>query len=1140
MIRSLTCSIAVAFAFTGANVVAQPTTFARASTVEIRAHPKGAPALARTETTALQRHVTVAAKHAPMADVLREIDKQAKLGLSYSPKVVPASRRITVDLKDVSAQEALETVLRGTGIRIGTGAKGQVVLMPASNDLSLADSVSGEIGGYVLEVTTKTPVPNATVLVVGTNIRQLTRSDGSFRIGNVPPGAYSLRVTRLGYQPSEGRALVKIGSTTNVQLEVTPVPVKLNDVITTSTGSQKRLEIGNSIASIKADSIVAHSPVRNLADLIAARAPGVEVMTTSGTVGAGSRIRVRGIGRVSGSNDPILIIDGVRAEADFSQGFKQFNLANTGAPFNSSATSRFDDIDPNSIESIDILKGPSAATLYGSDAANGVIVIRTKSGKAGPARWTFFADRGNMKIKSVFSDSYTGYGNSSVNGPGAPCTLVQVTQGYCAGIDSVTHFNPLNSKATTPFGTGFRSSLGAQVSGGTDRIQYFFGGDVQDDIGVLKMPDADVALLEARRHGDPIPDWQMHPNQFNKQSGDSRITTNFGTFGDLALTSNLTHQIQMNSNDTKVVQGALQGSGSVALNDGWSTDSPNSRPSDFFAPRGTNAITRGFVSLAGNARPFQWLSGRATLGADYTDRTDEYYLRPGDDPTATPATNGTRGRSEGNNTVYTADLGGTVSLPLNDMLSSRTSAGLQYTHLYSKTLTASGSGLAIGNTTFNGARTTTLTEAFDQSALAGLYVEETGVIRERLFLTAAIRQDAGSAFGKNAKAPIYPKLSLSWLLSQEPFFPKIANLTNFRVRAAFGHAGVQPTTTGAIRTYAAGSGFVDGIPVVTATLNSVGNDQILPERSTEFEGGADLSFLDDRVTVEGTYYNKLSKDAIVGRTLPPSLGWPIVASRQENVGSVKNTGSEWTVTAIPLQARQLSWNFTVNRASNRNRLVKLAKGVATLQNGQEQYTVGYPLSGRWDRPILGFKDINHDGIISPSEVTVGDSAVFVGQPVPDKEWSFSNTVGLLNNRVLLSALIDFQGGLGQVDQATVSRCYNGKCRASVDPTASLASQAAVAALSKPYPYNTTYAFDQTVSWTRLRNVTASLELPEQYAQWVHARSARISLLGENLRLWSRYSGADPEVNTNPYRNYILDNGGLPMTRNWSVRINLGF
>ena len=1088
----------------------------------------------------LDRRVSINVANATLGDVLAELDRQAGLDLSYSPRLVPVDRRVTLNMKQVPARTVLERVLASTNTRVALGGTGQLVLMRALQPEPIApDSVNGTIEGVVIDESTKSPVPSVLLQIVGSALRQLSHADGSFQISGVAPGTYVVRATRLGFKPTERTVLVRAGITTNARVEITPVPLKMNDIITTSSGSQKRLELGNSIATIAADSVVKNAPVRNLSDLIAARAPGVEVMTTSGTVGAGSRLRIRGLGRISGSNDPIVIVDGVRIESDFSNTLsKQFNKA--GGGFGSSATSRLDDIDPNSIETVDILKGPSAATLYGSDAANGVIVITTKHGKAGPARWNAFSERGMMQMKAKFTESYRGWGTNSVSGPNSPCTLIDVSQGRCAGIDSVTHFNPLNDPSTTPFGTGQTFLNGVDVSGGSDRLLYYFGGSTENSVGVLKMPDKDLALLTQRRNGAAIPDWQIHPNQFDKQAGTGRITANFGNTGDLTFSTSITHQAQLNMADATVIGQALQGSGSVNLNDGWNDQATSTtRPADLFAPRGSSDVTRGILSLSGNLRPFTWLTGRATFGADYADRTDEYFLRTGDDPLAVLGQDGIRNRDEGNTTVYSGDIGTTLTLPVTNVLTSRTTIGGQYTHSYTKDILAQGTGLSVGATTFNSARIRNMSEAFEQLATVGWYLEETGIVNERLYLTAGFRRDRGSAFGKNAPAPIYPKLSVSWLLSQEPFFPKIASLSNLRLRAAYGHAGVQPTTTGAIRTFSPGTGFVDGQQVATSILNSLGNAELKPERSTEFEGGGDLSFLDDRVTIEGTYYRKLSKDAIAGHSPPLSFGYPYLTSRQENVGEVLNTGTEFAISAQPIASHLVAWDFTLNLSHNKNELTKMAPGVGLLRNGQEQYSVGYPLSGRWEHPILGYNDSNADGIITPDEVTVGDSTVFVGQPIPSREASWTNTLGFFGNRVRITTMLDYQGGLGQVDQASVSRCYSAHCQAQVDPTTPLEQQAAIAALSKAYPYNTPYFFNQTVSWTRLRNVTLAFELPQTLVSHIHASSARLSFMGQNLWLWSKYSGADPEVNTNPYRNYIIDQGGLPMTRNFSVRLNLG-
>lgn len=1091
------------------------------------------------DVSPLQRLVTLDLRKVTLDEALAEIDRQANLGLSYSPRTVPVDRIVTVRVTQVSARRALDVALDGTDVRVTVSATGQIVL---TRDQVAADSVTGSVTGTVIETATKSMITGATVQVMGTKIAQVTKSDGSYRLTGIAEGAHVLRVTRLGYLPKDVNVFVREGKATATQIELTPVPAKLNEVITTASGNQKRVEIGNSVATIQADSVVRNSPIQNLSDLLAGRAPGVQVMTTSGSVGAGSRVRIRGVGGV-GNSDPILIVDGVRMDANYSDytgaagaDTKQFNrAAPAGGVTRAAASSRLDDIDPNSIESIEVLKGPSAATLYGSDAANGVIVIKTKHGEAGPARWSFTGQRGMMQMKAKFPETYHGFGTSPEYGAGATCTLADLADGNCTSIDSVTHFSPLNNSLTTPFGTGSNMNLGAQVSGGTPQMLYFFSGNVENEVGVLKMPQADVNLLLAQNHGASIPDYAMRPNTFGKQSGQSRFTSNFGSTGTLSLTTLATHQVQANVGDEAIVGAAESGSGNVNINDGWSAYGP--RPSQIFGPQATSAETRGTVSLDGTYTPFAWLNGHGTIGADYGDRTDNYLALRGDSVyNVYPLGQGQRGRVEGTTTIYSLTVGGTATIPVNNALKMQTAIGMDGQHTYNKALAGQGTNIPAGGTTFNSAGTTTLSESFDQNITAGWYLQEMANINDRLFVTGGFRQDAASTFGKNV-APLYPKLSVSWLVSQEPFFPHLPAVSNLRFRTAYGHAGTQPSTTGALRTFTPGSAYLNGALVPVSTLNSLGNGNIKPQRGTELEIGGDLSLWDDKYTVEGTFYNKLAKDALISPQVPPSFGYPLVLPIQQNVGKVLNTGTEWSITGTPYTSEPLTWDFTVGLSANRNILKSLNKGVYLANNGTEVYAVGYPLSGLWARPILGYKDINGDGIISKGEVIVGDSAVFIGAPSPSREISVTNGVGFLNNRVRVSAMFDYQGGLGQQDQASANMAYTG-ARGAVDPKASLAEQAAVVAYSQ-YPNNTTWAYDASVSYTRLRELTFSFDLPARWARYFHAQSATFLVLGENLKIWANYTGADPEVNTNPIRNYFQDAGGMPLTRNWSIRLNLG-
>ncbi len=1099
----------------------------------------------------LERRVTLNLRRVSLATALTEIDKQAKLGLSYSPLYVPLKRIVDIQLNNVTAEQALKHVLAGTDVKIVPVIKGRIALTSDKkiSEPRSADSLSGSIQGHIIDGTTEVPIGGATIQVIGTNLKYITQSDGRFTIAGVPSGTHTIRVTRLGFSVTESTVIVREGKQSTVDIRLSAAAIKLNDVVTTATGVQRRMEIGNSIATINAEEVVANAPITNLSSLLAARAPGVQVLTSAGTLGAGSRIRIRGITSAVGSGDPILIVDGIRMNAAYSDGGGQTNLASPSSrgPV-STATARLDDIDINTIETIEVLKGPSAATLYGSDAANGVIVITTKRSRSGSARWSVFGQAGTSKMRATFPEVWRGWGKSLVTGPGVPvvCDLLALSNGSCIKMDSMTHYNPLNQKETTPFGRGNDYTYGGQVSGGSDQLQYFFSGSLLDNVGLLKMPDVFVDRLKVQRNGAQLPDWQRRPNTLQKLSASSRIFATLGSIADVSLSTAVIRQEQRSSSDAAVIGYATNGVGyRDTVYEGWNN---NATPDIFFASKVTNNIMRGYSALNATVRPMSWLNGRGTLGVDYTDRTDGDFTRAGDIPTPSAATDGNSNRAESNTVLYSGNFGATAMASLAPQVLSRTSIGLQFARSNTKSLVARGTGLSLGATSFNGAQTKTVEEAFNENATAGWYIEQTGIIRDNLFVTAALRQDAGSAFGRRVKAPTFPKLSMSWLVSQESFFPQFEALHNFRLRFAYGHSGVQPSTTAALRTFQSGEGYVDGVRVNAAYLLSLGNVALLPERVREFEGGFDISLLNDRVTIEQTTYRKISKNALVSRSLPNSLGGngtkagnsPLVSSlagRQENIGSVLNTGTEWSITAMPIQTMPFTLNVMLGTSANRNKLLTLGENVPPTQTTNNRNVPGYPLSGRWNYPILGFFDSNEDGVITANELIIGDSMQFAGSPIPSRQTTFSTTFGFLNNRIRISGLFDYRGGGLATDGITRMLCPN-RCQSGVDPSTPLDQQAGSIAVTVSPPISWAYASSQ--SFTRFREASLSYDIPESILRRLRTRSATVLLMAQNLALWTKYSGADPSVNASPAGNNVATDGALPLPRNWMLRVNLGF
>ena len=1088
----------------------------------------------------LQRRISLDLRRVSLQVALREIARRADDQIMYDATVSSIPKEITLTAPQTTIGEALRAILDGTPVEIFVSASGRLILLKRVA-LNQPTQQTGTATGRVTDKETSLPVAGVRVTVVGTSLSAVTGDDGRYTIRNVPVGPRRLRITRIGYQPVELSVTVGEGTTVTQDLTFARIPTRLDQVVATATGDRRRVELGNSIVSIQADSIVQVAPINTVSDLINARAPGVQVLYPTGLTGAGARIRIRGINSIEGNNDPVVILDGVRISAGAGDANRAGGLDFTPTP------SRLDDLDPESIESIDILKGPSATTLYGTDAANGVIVIRTKRGRAGPTVWSVSADRGLVMMPTRFIESYRSWGRQANNSQEPRCAVLDQVAGRCT-IDSLTSFNPLNHPETSPFRTGVESLYGMQVSGGVERLRYFLSATLKDETGTVQMPRSEIERLTRERNGDPIPDWQRHPNALKKLSFTGNISAILGPSADVSVMAAYYHDSHRGPSigPNSFMASAEQSRGYRDARDGWGGASPG----ELFSQRATQDLDRVATSVAANWRPAGWLSSRANVGLDFTNRVDEALLRPGEGGqgaglgaggVSAGFDQGMRSTSRSSAFVYSADLGATATLNLPRGIISRTSVGTQYTRRKDAGISGAAAGLALGNETLNEAIVSVVSESREDAITVGAYLEQTTSFKDRFFFTGpSARFDAGSAFGKDAKVALYPKANLSWLVSQEPFFRRVRGITNLRVRTAFGHSGVQPVGTAALRLYTPGQGFVAGRVVGTADLQRLGNTELKPERSAEFEGGLDLGFLDDRITLEGTLYRKTTEDAIVTRELPPSLG---VFSRPENIGTVKNAGIEGSVNAQVLRGRFLSWSFTLGASSNSNKLVTLGPNVKRYPvSANAHFVPGYPLYGRWARPILGYQDVNGNGVIEPSEVQIGDSLVYLGESNPKSQIALNNTIGLFGDRLRVTTQFDYRGGATQLNQALFRKCASLRsCQAVTDPNAPASLQAMWAASQAPGGASTLAGFYQRASFLRFRELAVTYHAHDALARFLRTRTANLTVSGRNLGIWTRYNGADPEV-TGTYRGKDLseDFGTVPQAQYWRLRINLGY
>ena len=1066
--------------------------------------------------------VTLDLRDATLGDALAAVTEQGGISLVYSSNVVPLQRRVTVSVRAVPVMTALRAVLQATDIEARELAPGQITLVRRPERPTTSPAEEGVLHGRIVDSATGAPVPRATVSVDISARRVMTNESGEYRFVALPTGAHLIRVQRIGYAPVDRSIVIPDRTDVTLDIVLSPVASRLQEVVTTVTGAQRRVEVGNAIAAINADSVVRGAPITSLADLINARVSGAQVVMNGGFTGTSPRIRIRGLSSLTVNNDPLLIVDGARV--DNSTG----GLGGYGQ-----TAGRFNDLSPEEIESIEIVKGPSAATLYGTNAANGVIVVRTKRGVPGRMVRHAFVEGGLVEEPARFPDNFYAWGTNAATGAAQQCLLTQRAAGVCRQ-DSVTTFNPLMNRETSPLGTGNRQQVGLQLSGGAAPLSYFLSGEYENEIGFLRMPEIDLARVSAERGGASIPEEQRRPNALRKVGLRANANTAMGRSGDIGVSLGLISSETRLPSSGGVFQSGMWGPGYRTAQDGWLA--LLSRPGEAFAVRNNEDVTHYISSLVASTQPLGWLSARATVGFDFSSALLDALQRRDEGPLGL-ARNGQRINSRQDVSQYTADAGASASFAPWQRVTTRTSVGLQYNRLIRGSTTASGTNLAPGSETLAGAAVLTSSEQTIESVVAGSYVEQNVGVAERLFVTAALRADGGSSFGRNFHTALYPKASVSWLAADK----REGWLNSIRLRSAYGVSGVQPSSTAPLALITLAPALVDGANVTGARLGATGNPGLKPERQTELEAGVDVDGLHNRLRLEGTYYDRLSRDALIDRPLSSEIG---LASRQENIGAVRNRGVEGTVSAVLLTGDRVTWDLSLNGSVNHNRLERIGAGIpfiGTTPNTRSQE--GYPLFSRFARPILGYDDANGDGIIEASEIRVGDSLVYMGETSPPRQLSASSGMTLLGGRLRLSTQFDYRGGHTVVNFSEYNRCstFFSDCRGVNDPTASFAEQArAVASNSVAYG-RTFYGYLEDGSFIRWRELAVTYVLPNRLTRQLGGHEAQLTVTGRNLRLFTDYSGVDPEVNSAPgFGEGYSDNPTPPAARYWLLRLNLDF
>ncbi|MDQ6925907.1 MAG: TonB-dependent receptor, partial [Candidatus Eremiobacteraeota bacterium] len=552
----------------------------------------------------------------------------------------------------------------------------------------------------------------------------------------------------------------------------------------------------------------------------------------------------------------------------------------------------------------------------------------------------------------------------------------------------------------------------------------------------------------------------------------------------------------------------------------------------------TNAqdVNRFTGSVTATYRPLTWLSVIGVAGLDNVNRFDNQTYPTGVIPPGYFGLNGgARASARFAVNTSTANLSAIATHQLSSVVTSTTTAGFQYQRDDSRGTSGTALGLAAGTSSLSaGVSQFTVAEPFARSALAGGLAQEQLAFHDRLFVTAGVRGDKNSAFGQNFGTVYYPSANASWVLSDEPFFPKPRELTSLRLRAAYGRSGLRPGVNDALRYYRPTAARVNASEQSGLTIGNLGDPNLKPERTREFETGLDIGAFNGRTTLELTYYNKRSSDALVLVPSPPSSGFP---AQYRNLGAVSNRGFEALLSLTPVRADLFAWTSTFNFSSNRNRLLQLGlPAPVVFAGGLQRQEVGYPLGGYWGHTI-SYADSNKNGIIEPNEVVPDSVASFLGSSFPTRTLGWTNDFTVLR-WPRLSALLDYKGGFRQFNSSEDFRCQLARCQGLNDPTASLDRQARSVASNV---YGVPTGWVEKGDFVKLREVSLTATLPDQFAHRVRARAMSFTVAGRNLRTWTNYSGVDPEVNSVGASNFIQsDFLSQPQVRYVTVRLNLSY
>jgi len=822
---------------------------------------------------------------------------------------------------------------------------------------------TGTITGTVRSATSAQALSSAQVYIVGTQIGTLTDEGGKFTLNNVPAGDHQVRVRLIGYSVQSKTVTVSSGQSTTLNFELGQKAIELSQIVVTGTGSAgvERKRLGNTIATISTSQLQ-NAPTQNVDEVLAGREPGVQILPSSGLAGEGSKIRIRGTSSVTQSSEPVIYIDGVR----FTRSGGDFGTGASAGDYGVGAISPLDQIDPNSIARVEILKGAAAATLYGTEASNGVIQIFTKSGTSGAPSWNFEVSGGAEIMPTNRLTDNAGFicptsntaCESSVASPfsvAQQTAMVQKRWGVTLSPYQVLTEPEIKSARET----GRVVDAAGQVSGGSEDVTYFLAGRYHYNNGIYG--------------------FGQFPDAFRGTPGNQSDDRNEQVNGTLSLNIFPADKIRVQTHAyyANTDQAAPQTANNIfgvwsALYDVQPTlaTCPANGPcnsltsTNYFgnavfvtvheAAQQTNHL--GVDHFGGNSQisyqPTETVTLNGTVGADIVNNANNADVPFGwnvDNFNQTNDITGYRAANTITTTTITGELRGSWDWQINPDFSSSFTAGGQ--GFFNSSTQRGGyaydfPGPGLANIQAGSEQYTV--EDFNQNLNAGFFAQDQFGLYNFAYVTAGFRGDANSAFGDNFSIVIYPKVSASLVFSDLPSWNSNL-LSTFRVRGAMGTSGLQPGDFDKFRTYES----LPGPSGAGIGPDNIGNSDLKPEKTTEIEAGFEAGLFNDRVSVDATGWHRTVNDMLVNQQFAPSGGF--LNQQVENIGQLKSKGIDLKVNWQALQKDNLSLNLFANGAYLQQKVTDLGGAAPQKVGGTYSRPRNFVIQGYAPGAFFGVK-----------------------------------------------------------------------------------------------------------------------------------------------------------------------------------------